>query len=557
MALYSSTAYQANTFHGIGRLLDYFHIDRCELPKDAKDLEDVAVFLEDAGLILLPTTLEGDWYRTSAGPFLVQNEDGTDMAVLPDWRGRYYFYDEGARRRVYLTKQNCRQFPVAYSAVRDFRGNTINTSALLGRMFRELSWYEGLLLLLWGLLGGGLWILLAGQIHSALSTVILTADLSALWGSAAAVLAIALLEVLLVFSGRRVVCRVSQKAALAVLLGVGKRIYAAGALEASEAVAAGMAALRSNGERLMAWFLTALWELMAILVILPSLRGRSPEGFLTAVFLALLLYAAAAAAFFLRAGRKSQYRAEQERREWLLHQAGDRLLGIERPFPGGGNGQQPERLLGAAWPLAALLVLPIAHFAMENGYSAARLVQTLLLYLPAAALPLSVLLGALRAGRSMAEIRWLLPLAEKRPTGSAVLPPMGSIFELKDVTFAYPGRTAPVLQGVNLRLYPGETLGILGATGSGKTTMARLMTGLLQPTGGNIYYGGIELARFNGGALRRRVACEQGSDILICRQIPAQRDGRTCVVFSARWDVVESCDRIFQLADGRLRDMKR
>ena len=550
--MYSDTACQANAFHGIGRLLDYFHMERCELPKDAKTLEDVAAFLEDTGLIILPTTLEGDWYRTSAGPFLVQNEDGTGMAVLPDWLGRYYFYDEGTRQRVYFTGKNSRKFSAAYSVTRDFPGNAVKTSALIGRMFRELSWYEGLLLLLWGLLGGGLWILLAGQIHSALSTVILTADLSALWGSAAVVLAIALLETLLVFSGRQVVRRAAQKAALAVLLGMGKRIYSVGEVENSEAVAAGMAALRSNAERIMAWFLTDLWGLMAILVILLPLQSRSSKDFIAAALVAAVLYAVAAVSFCLRAGRKVHIQAEEERREWLLHQESDRLLGIDRPFPEEGNVRRQERFLGAAWPMAALLVLPVVYFAVENGSSAARLVQTLLLYLPAAALPLSVLLGALQAGRSMAEIRWLMPLAEKRPTGNVALPPMGSVFELKDVTFAYPGRTESVLQGVTLRLHPGETVGILGATGSGKTTMARLMTGLLQPTGGTIYYGGVELTRYNGGALRRRIACDQGTDILLCRKVPVQRDGRTCVVFSTREDALEGCDRIFQLVNGKL-----
>ena len=126
---------------------------------------------------------------------------------------------------------------------------------------------------------------------------------------------------------------------------------------------------------------------------------------------------------------------------------------------------------------------------------------------------------------------------------------MGSVFELKD---AYPGRGEPVLRGVNLRLHPGELVGIWGATGAGKTTLARLMTGLIQPTNGNVYYGGIELARYNGSALRRRIAYDRGTDILLCEQVPEQRDGRTCVVFSVREDALAGCDRVLQLIDGEL-----
>ena len=58
------------------------------------------------------------------------------------------------------------------------------------------------MLALWGLLGGGLWGLLARQVHSALSDMVLAADLAAFWGVAGTILALAALEGLLVFSGR-------------------------------------------------------------------------------------------------------------------------------------------------------------------------------------------------------------------------------------------------------------------------------------------------------------------------------------------------------------------
>ena len=109
-----------------------------------------------------------------------------------------------------------------------------------------------------------------------------------------------------------------------------------------------------------------------------------------------------------------------------------------------------------------------------------------------------------------------------------------------------------VLRGVSLRLHPGEVLGIWGATGAGKTTLEKLMTGMLRPAGGTIYYGGIELSRYNGASLRRRIAWGRGSDILLTDRVPEERDGRACVVFSAREEALDGCDRVFRLADGML-----
>lgn len=546
-----SAVNESDVLTGVGALMDYLHLKHPNFPKEVTDLSGAVDFLnQESRLILVPVSLEGDWYRTAAGPLLVQDLEGMDLAVLPDWRGRYYFLDGGTGQRVYISEKNCRQFSLAYSVTLDFPSAVITAPRLIGRMLREISWYEAALLAMWGILGGGLWALLAGQVHSALSGVILTADRSDLFFSVAAILTVSVLEALLVFTGRQVVRRGAEKGALTVLIGVGKRLYATQKPE--EGAAAGLMAFRDNGERVMHWILSALWGGLAVLVAVIALANRSPEGAVAAGVLALVLYGAAAAVFLGLARRQVDCEENQERRTWILRQAADRELGFRRSFPQRWDRACRSRLLGEAWPAVALLAIPMVYFILVGGHSTARLMQTMLLYLPAVALPLGVLLDAAGAGRSMAEIRSLLPLAQKPSAGTAALPPIGSIFELKDVSFSYPGQPQPVLREVNLRVHPGEAVGILGATGSGKTTLKRLMTGLVRPTAGNIYYGGIELSRFNASALRRRVAWEQGADILLCGQIPEQRDGRACVVFSSREENLAGCDRIVRLENGRL-----
>lgn len=53
--------------------------------------------------------------------------------------------------------------------------------------------------------------------------------------------------------------------------------------------------------------------------------------------------------------------------------------------------------------------------------------------------------------------------------------------EFDDLTFAYPGAAAPALERVTLRVAPAERLGILGPNGGGKSTLMKLMLGLLTP----------------------------------------------------------------------------
>lgn len=79
-------------------------------------------------------------------------------------------------------------------------------------------------------------------------------------------------------------------------------------------------------------------------------------------------------------------------------------------------------------------------------------------------------------------------------------------FALHDVTFRYPGAEADVLSGINLILEPGATVGLIGSTGSGKTTLVNLLPRLLEATEGTIRVSGTELTQLDLGAVRRRLA---------------------------------------------------
>lgn len=65
------------------------------------------------------------------------------------------------------------------------------------------------------------------------------------------------------------------------------------------------------------------------------------------------------------------------------------------------------------------------------------------------------------------------------------------------VSFAYPNQTAPALSEVDLQLWPGQAVGLLGPNGSGKTTLVSLIAGLRQPSTGQVSYrseGGVRVA---------------------------------------------------------------
>ncbi len=74
-----------------------------------------------------------------------------------------------------------------------------------------------------------------------------------------------------------------------------------------------------------------------------------------------------------------------------------------------------------------------------------------------------------------------------------------SVVRVKDLTFAYPD-SEPVISRLNIEWHGGEILGVVGATGSGKSTLGLLLCGLLAPTTGTISYVGSS-KRKGGGPL--------------------------------------------------------
>ena len=74
------------------------------------------------------------------------------------------------------------------------------------------------------------------------------------------------------------------------------------------------------------------------------------------------------------------------------------------------------------------------------------------------------------------------------------LPPPDGVFKLDGVWVRHDGVRDPILSNVSLELAAGEVLGVVGPTGSGKTTLARLMIGALKPASGSVRLDGAEVS---------------------------------------------------------------
>lgn len=83
---------------------------------------------------------------------------------------------------------------------------------------------------------------------------------------------------------------------------------------------------------------------------------------------------------------------------------------------------------------------------------------------------------------------------EPLPDTSGAVRPADTTIEVSGVEYSYVDGH-PVLRGVDLELAPGERVALVGASGAGKTTLAKLIAGVHRPTGGAIRLGGVALDR--------------------------------------------------------------
>ncbi len=182
------------------------------------------------------------------------------------------------------------------------------------------------------------------------------------------------------------------------------------------------------------------------------------------------------------------------------------------------TGMERVRLLGRFWAaielvpnltLAAVLLggtLAVARGALSLGGLVAFVALVLSLAWPVDAL--GWIIGTAEEAETAAarvfEVFDVAPAIADRP-GAVGLERVEGRLHFEAVRFSYPDVAAPVLDGVELELAPGETVALVGATGAGKTSLAMLVPRLYDVTGGRVTLDGHDVRDLTLDSLRRHV----------------------------------------------------
>jgi len=112
-----------------------------------------------------------------------------------------------------------------------------------------------------------------------------------------------------------------------------------------------------------------------------------------------------------------------------------------------------------------------------------------------------------QAMSSLRALNEIMSRPTERPPEKVFLhrPQLSGDIVFDSVGFAYPNEEVAVLKNVSFRIRPGERVGVVGRVGSGKSTVAKLMLGLYEPTQGTIMFDGTDIAQIDPVDLRHNV----------------------------------------------------
>jgi ATP-binding cassette, subfamily B, bacterial len=178
-----------------------------------------------------------------------------------------------------------------------------------------------------------------------------------------------------------------------------------------------------------------------------------------------------------------------------------------------------QRYVATYFPFVALLaglaqaaVLVVGARRVATGELPVGVLLAFMLYLNLFFAPVQQLSGVFD-GYQQARVG-LRRIADLLRTPSSVEPPetpvpvpskLAGAVELRDVSFSYPGTDRPAVRDLNLRVAPGETVALVGATGAGKSTVVKLVARFYDPTAGQVLVDEVDLRDYDPSEFRRRL----------------------------------------------------
>ena len=517
----------------IGEILKCFHIKPREVPDSITDMNDTLEYLlRPHGIMRRNITLEKGWYKDASGPMIgTRTDDGSVVALIPAGMTKYSFFDTKSGKRVFLNKKTEKLIDKeAIAFYKPFPSTKIGIPGLLRYIVENLRPMDIALVVIAAIAVTLIGLLTPKLNEMLFSDVIASGSIKALVAIAVFIVCVSLSSLMLGTVKDLLMTRLTTRLSLSVEAATMMRILSLPANFFKD-YSSGELANRSQYinelvTQLLNMILTTGLTSVFSLVYITQIFAYAPSLVAPAliVIIGTVVIAAVSAVLQIKVSMRQMELASKESGMSYALISGIqkiKLSGAEkRSFARWGDMYSkgakllydPPMLLKVNTVLTTAISLigtiVIYFAAVSNGVSVAEYYAFNTAYGMVSGAFISLAGIALSAAQIKPILEMAKPILEAQPEVAeekqVVERLMGGI-ELNNITFSYNENMPNVLDGVSLKISPGQYVAIVGKTGCGKSTLMRIMLGFEKPQRGAVYYDGKDLERIDLKSLRRNI----------------------------------------------------
>lgn len=516
-------------------ILKYYHCKpkREEMPSNLKTLEEQMDFrMRPFGIMFRSVQLDSGWYHHAVGAMLgTLKEDGTAVVLIPGRISGYYYQDLKTGKKVKLNKKTEKRLDrEAVCFYQPLPRRALKVRDLLLFMLEQLNASD--LVLMVGLIAGSALLGLLSPMFTKwlFGTVLESGSLKVLLALAVYMICFSVCRILFRSFQTLINSRIGTKQSMAVEAAVMNRIMTLPASFFKQYSSGELTQRASYVQALCSTLFstigtTGLTSLFSLIYI-GQVFQFAPALVVPSLIITLITIIVSMVTTF------AQMQITKERMELSAATSGmtyAMISGIQKIKLAGAEKRMFSRWSKEYSREAALEFNPPTFLKISSTITlAVSLLGSLVLYWLAIESKVSVpdyyafntAYGQVAAAfesfaaiaTTLANIRPTLDMAktimEAEPEmadGKEVIRSLNGGIELSNVTFRYDENMPNVIDGLNLKIRPGEYLAVVGTTGCGKSTLMRLLLGFETPQKGSIFYDRHNIARVDLQSLRRKI----------------------------------------------------
>ncbi len=533
------------TRNAIQEILKFFGQDLIPIPESITDtVEYINYSLRLSGIMKRRVELRGTWWRDACGPLLGVLKSGDTVALLPS-RGGYSYYDYENGKRIPLNVQTAKNIDrIGYCFYKPFPNHALSVLDLVRYMLHTITrsdviFYLTIMIIttLMGLIQPKLSLLLYNHF-------IPLGEVTNLFSLGILMLSMALATQILSLSRELVMNRLTlrlsntiEPAAMMRMLSLPAdffKNYSSGELSQKFSLIPSICS--SIFSVLTGTLLTSLFSLAyftQIANITPALLA--PSLLIIGATLAMNIITTLASMKLQKRSLEAHAKLSGMTYSMLTGIQKIKLTGSEKrifarwasKYKAAANfTYNPPFILkysGSIGTLISTLGIAVVYFISiqsKIGVGEYLAYNTAYGMVSASILSLSSLTTFYSALKPQLDI--VAPIMKAVPETSShktVVNSLSGSIEIQNLTFRYEGDGRNILDGINIKIRPGQYVAIVGRTGCGKSTLVRLLLGFERPNKGAIYYDGNDISKLDLPSLRRKIGTAMQSGKLFTGDI--------------------------------------